>query len=97
MILVLFFQGYYGKYPFNSEHRKEVKRDDVTLPSSLSSFFQFFPCIPQSGLPCLSEETILLRVKGVKTYDRNVILEFVSYNVGIIRYACNKRIHTKSY
>jgi len=39
MILVLFFQGYYGKYPFNSEHRKEVKRDDVTLPSSLSSFF----------------------------------------------------------
>ena len=97
MILVLFFQGYYGKYPFNSEHKKEVKKDDMTLPGSLSSFFQFFPYILQSGLPCLSEETILLRLKGVKTYDRNVILEFVSYNVGIIRYACNKRIHTKSY
>ena len=39
MILVLFFQGYYGKYPFNSEHRKEAKKDDVALPSSLSSFF----------------------------------------------------------
>ena len=39
MILVLFFQGYYGKYPFNSEYIKEVKKDDVTLPSSLSSFF----------------------------------------------------------
>ena len=97
MILVLFFQGYYGKYPFNSEHRKEVKRDDVTLPSSLSSFFQFFPCIPQSGLPCRSEETILLMFKVVKAYDRNVILEFISDNVGIIRYACNKRICTKSY
>jgi hypothetical protein len=69
----------------------------MTLPGSLSSFFQFFPYILQSGLPCLSEETILLRVKGVKTYDRNVILEFVSYNVGILRHACNKRIHTQSY
>ena len=39
MILVLFFQGYYGKYPVNSEHRKEVKKDDLTLSSSLSSFF----------------------------------------------------------
>jgi hypothetical protein len=97
MILVLFFQGYYGKYPFNSQHKKEAKKDDMTLPGSLSSFFQFFPYILQSGLPCLSEETILLRLKGVKTYDRNVILEFVSYNVGIIRYACNKRIHTQSY
>ena len=60
-------------------------------------FSNFFSYILQSGLPCLSEETILLRVKGVKTYDRNVILEFVSYNVGIIRHACNKRIHTQSY
>ena len=42
MILVLFFQGYYGKYPFNSEYIKEVKKDDVTLPSSLSSFSNFF-------------------------------------------------------
>jgi len=39
----------------------------------------------------------MLGSKGVKTYDRNVILEFSGYNVGIIRHACNKRIHTQSY
>ncbi len=97
MILVLFFQGYYGKYPFNSEHRKEVKRDDVTLPSSLSSFFQFFPYILQSRLPCHSEETIMLMLKGVQTYVRNVVLEFDSHHVGIVRHAYNKRIYTQPY
>ena len=69
----------------------------MTLRTSLRTFNLISPYILQSGLPCLSEETIMLDSKGIKTYDRNVILEFSGYNVGIIRHACNKRIYTQSY